>query len=259
MTKASFIWASAEAVGAHHRQKSEPSQDRLGVSVLNGPGGEPWIIAAVADGAGSTEHGGIGAGIAVATFIASVTASITAGETSDLDAVLRAAVTRTRTEIARVADEQGHTLRDYATTFSAMVGNRHAAGYIQIGDGVMVAGPDWHVIIPPQNGEHADETVFITCPDWLAWLQTKIVPTPPATIVLMTDGFRDLVVKPFCLTPNVPFFTSEETSLADGATDVSSFHKGFSEQLTAFVSSDGVRTRTDDDISLVAISIRTGD
>jgi Protein phosphatase 2C len=76
MTKASFIWASAEAVGAHHRQKAEPSQDRLGVSVVIGPGDEPWIIAAVADGAGSTAYGGIGAGIAVATFIASVTACI---------------------------------------------------------------------------------------------------------------------------------------------------------------------------------------
>jgi Protein phosphatase 2C len=173
--------------------------------------------------------------------------------------VLRAAVTRARTEIARFADEKGHAFREYATTLSAMVGNRHAAGYIQIGDGVMVAGPDWHVIMPPQNGEHADETVFITCPDWLAWLQTKIVPTPPTTVVLMTDGFRDLVVKPFCLTPNVPFFASVETSLADGAIDECGFHQEFSQRLTAFVSSDGVRTRTDDDISLVAISIRTGD
>jgi Protein phosphatase 2C len=259
MTKASFIWASVEAVGAHHRQKAEPSQDRLGVSVFNGPGDDPWIIAAVADGAGSTEYGGSGAGIAVATFMAAVTASITAGEAADLDAVLRAAVTHARTEIARVADEQGHAFREYAATLSAMVGNRHAAGYIQIGDGVIVAGPDWHVVIPPQNGEHADETVFITCPDWLAWLQTKIVPTPPATVVLMTDGFRDLVVKPFSLIPNVPFFASVETSLADGATDESGFHKGFSEQLTAFVSGEGVRTRTDDDISVVAITFKTGD
>jgi serine/threonine protein phosphatase PrpC len=94
MTKTSFIWASAEAVGAHHRQKAEPSQDRLGVSVFNGPGDEPWIIAAVADGAGSTEHGGVGAGIAVGTFVASVTASIAAGDTSDLDTIMRAAVTR---------------------------------------------------------------------------------------------------------------------------------------------------------------------
>jgi hypothetical protein len=259
MTKASFNWASAEAVGAHHRQKAEPSQDRLGVSAFNGPGDEPWIIAAVADGAGSTEHGGIGAGIAVATLIAAVTASITANETSDLDAMLRAAVTRARTEIARVADEQGHAFRDYATTLSAMVSNKVGAGYIQIGNGVMVAGPDWQVVIPPQNGEHADETVFITCPDWLAWLQTRTVPTPPATIMLMTDGFRDLVVKPFCLTPNVPFFTSVATSLADGATDECGFHQDFSQRLTTFVSSEGVRTRTDDDISLVAISFRTGD
>jgi hypothetical protein len=140
-----------------------------------------------------------------------------------------------------------------------MVGNKDVAGYIQIGDGVMVAGPDWHVLIPPQNGEHADETVFITCTDWLAWLQTKIVPTPPTTIVLMTDGFRDLVVKPFILTPNVPFFASVVTSLADGETDGSGFHQDFSQRLTTFVSSDGVRTRTDDDISLVAITIRTGD
>lgn len=254
MAKPSFIWASAEGVGARHRQKAEPSQDRLGVSVFMGPGDEPWIIAAVADGAGSTDHGGIGAGIAVATFVAAVTSCITAGEASDLDAMLRAAVTRARTEIARVADEQGHAIREYATTLSAMIGNRHAAGYLQIGDGVMVAGPDWHVIMPPQNGEHADETVFLTCPDWLAWLQTKVVPTPPATIVLMTDGFRDLIVKPFSLTPNVPFFASVENSLAEGATDVSGFHQDFSQRLTAFVSSDGVRARTDDDISLVAIT-----
>ena len=42
MTKASFIWASAEAVGAYHRQKSEPSQDRLGVSAFNGPHCMPY-------------------------------------------------------------------------------------------------------------------------------------------------------------------------------------------------------------------------
>jgi hypothetical protein len=173
--------------------------------------------------------------------------------------MLRAVVTCARTDIARVADEQGHAFREYATTLSAMVGNKDAAGYIQIGDGVMVAGPDWHVLIPPQNGEHADETVFITCTDWLAWLQTNIVPTPPATVVLMTDGFRDLVVKPFILTPNAPFFASVATSLADGETDESGFHPDFSQRLTTFVSSDGVRTRTDDDISVVAISFKTGD
>jgi Protein phosphatase 2C len=246
MTTLPFVWTSASATGAGHRAKSEPSQDSHRLASFVDASGVPWIVAVVADGAGSAEHGGIGSEVAAEIFIEAIQHGVEDGILTDLKTLVESALILARCELEIWAETFDCAVGDLATTFCGFVSNGSTHGFIQIGDGIMVAGPPWAAMLSPQVGTFASETVFLTC----------VVSEPLSTVVLMTDGLRDLVVTYGTWEAKPEFFDFVLGGLAT-ADEAGSF-TALSERLQGFLEGESVRSRTADDTTLIAIHFRTG-
>jgi protein phosphatase 2C-like protein len=96
----------------------------------------------------------------------------------------------------------------------------------------------------PQNGEYANETFFLTSGDG-APRYTATLP-PACAIALLTDGLLPLAVDLRDCRPHAPFFDPLFAfAAARGA------GRGADAELAAFLESDRVAARTDDDTTLV--------
>ena len=248
---AGFSWATAQATGSAHIECDTPCQDALAVMTTIGADGHCWLVAAVADGAGSVPFADIGANYAARTFVAALAHSL-AGEVDPcLTRHLVAAAALARFELELMAEIEGHEPRDYATTLLGCISNGTTSAFLQIGDGAIVIGPPWRVVLTPQRGEYVNESVFLTCPGGLGNAGLAMIEEPIGTIVLLTDGLEGLSIKSATLEPHTPFFDFVRDALMaapsrDGIMEVS-------ERLAALVESPTIRDRTDDDVTIIAI------
>ena len=144
-----FRWASATATGRLHEVNGEASQDAHALHQFDDPSGNRWLVAAVADGAGSALHGGTGAQIAASAFIEAIAHLIAEGKMDDFNIGLKAAVTFARLELDIVALIAGHDVSHYATTLLGVVTDGNRIGIVQVGDGAVVVGPPWRVVHTP--------------------------------------------------------------------------------------------------------------
>jgi hypothetical protein len=151
----------------------------------------------------------------------------------------------------RLAAEEGHQIRDYASTLLGTVVGCESAVYVQVGDGaIIVAGEEpgeYNWIAWPQHGEYANTTNFLTQDDVYAALFFE---TGPAIneIALFTDGMERLVLNLSTRCVHAPAFRPIFEWLAQtppGATGQPS------EALVTYLGSEHVNRRTDDDKTLV--------
>lgn len=248
-----FTFASAVETGAAHIARGQACQDDACVGV-DKVDGTTWAIASVADGAGSTEFGGVGAAQVNLYFSIVVSTGLHMGLGNDLDALMRSALTYARAELQIEAETYDLPLGAFATTFSAVVSNGTKTGFIQIGDGAILARGEagWKLVTEPQNGEYANETWFVTCDDWFERLETRVVEEPLSAVVLMTDGIRELILKPTReLNTDFLSWVYESLSAAPEPGD----DTATAEVLRALLASEGLRELTADDTSVVAIRV----
>ena len=123
--------------------------------------------------------------------------------------------------------------------------------------GEMLTGPDWTIVLEPRNGEYANTTYFLTCDDWQDHLETHVTEAPPHTVVLMTDGIRDLVLKPYTWEPNAGFFSFVRDNLLSVSEPGND--PALSLRLRNLLDGADVRARSGDDTSIIAIQLRDGD
>lgn len=244
--------AAARATGRSHVRSGLPCQDRFAFQLL--PDGS--LIAALADGAGSAEHGEIGAETAVLTVISRLYHALNAGRT-DFDAVLYEAATDARTAVVEVADRQQAEPRSYACTLLAVLLTRDRGAALQIGDGVIVIKHDhdeWMWVFWPQRGEYANTTYFITDDTALQRLQVDALPGAITDVALMSDGLEALAVHYANQRVHQPFFTGMFRPLlqSTGTEEI----KELSDSLQQFLASEQVSSRTDDDVSLILATRR---
>ncbi|RPJ52463.1 MAG: protein phosphatase 2C domain-containing protein [Chloroflexi bacterium] len=148
-------------------------------------------------------------------------------------------------EISPVPGQPG---RAYATTLTCAVVTAGQLVVGQIGDGVVVAGEgaDLFTVTHLQRGEYANETHFLTQVDALDHLAIEIVDRPVSALAVMSDGLIRLALKMPAQEPHEPFFQPlfRVTAAMQDAAEVA-------RQLSAFLGSERVNARTDDDKSLV--------
>lgn len=133
--------------------------------------------------------------------------------------------------------------------------DREGAGKPElVGDGVMVVrdGTDeWSWMFWPQRGEYANTTYFLTdvihCPQFEVF--SGIV-----TDIALSDGLEPLALNYADKTVHDPFFTGmfEPLVKAEGCGEITTL----SASLEQFLSSERVRSRTDDDVSLILATSR---
>lgn len=209
---------------------------------------EDLLILVVADGAGSAQFGGVGARIAVEAAVGALVDGL--GEpVDDWDGLLQSAVGAARQVLGDEAELLENPLREFATTLLLVVHTPECLASAQIGDGAIVArrAGVWERLCDSHKGEHVNETVFLTVPEPLQYLSTRVL--PPAdleAIILLTDGLEPLAFNLGESRPHRPFFDAlfrfarrEESNETLNA------------QLCQELRSKALEARTDDDKTLL--------
>jgi len=251
MIDATWRVVAASVTGTSHLKTAQTCQDAHHWIQL--PGG--ILVAAVADGAGSTTMGEIGAALAVRTSVESLCGRLSiSGLPSTEDenhwqAFLMEAVDASRKALEGEAAERKVAVRELATTLILLVAAPHLVAVAQVGDGAVVLGDaegNPHTLTVPKTGEYINETTFIVSPNALEETQVALWPSPPTHLAALTDGLEMMALKLPGGEPHGPFFQPLFRFVACATEGAKS-----EEKLAEFLSSPRIRERTDDDLTLL--------
>ena len=198
--------AACSVQGPSHLNEGVPCQDRFAFNIA-----DERLIAVVSDGAGSAVASEIGAATTVEVLVEQL-GLIPLNPASDplqtWKPYVEAAIEVLRTRLLQIASDTGRDLKDFHATLVAVVATPEGGLFIHIGDGTAQAAkaPTADVagcvtfspvaISPPENGEEANTTFFVTQHIWREKLRLTQF-GPSLRIVLMTDG-------------SMPFATSKD-------------------------------------------------
>lgn len=280
-TPSSWRVLGASVAGSGHRKSGRGCDDAHAYRQLDGD----LLLLAVADGAGSMPHSAAGAACAVEAALDSAAATLAsqgipaepAGWEAVLDAALRAArsalETLAETAAAGESDTASETVADatdevtleagdeaaeppeppavplqqYATTLLVALATPEFVAAAQIGDGaVVMQGSEGtlEVLTVPEHGEYLNETTFVTATDYLERAQHAVRQQPGVrALALLSDGLQMLALD---LERNEAFRPFFEPLLAFAAKP-----EATEAELAAFLDSDRICERTDDDKTLV--------
>jgi hypothetical protein len=215
------------------------------------------LIAVVADGAGTANLAHIGAEIAVATVSSVAQLGIHAGR-SDYEEILREGATLARQRLVEAAAERKADPRDLACTLLAVIVAPIGGGALQIGDGVIVIAEQplsWRWLFWPQKGEYANTTFFLSDEKSLAHAEVAPLPDEVQDVALMSDGLDPLALQFAKRTAHEPFFRTVLAPLHAAADKGEA--TALSAGLNSLLGSPAVRSRTDDDASLIIATRRS--
>jgi Protein phosphatase 2C len=247
---------AASVAGTSHRGSGRPCADACDVrSVFRARGGS-LLIAAVADGAGSSAHADEGARIACKTIVDRAAAwartkGRAAGEVSNLtrtDALEWVEAVRER--IANEASSRRLACHDFSCTLLVTLVDQAAAVFFQVGDGAIVYRGKGEAYLPalwPQSGEYANCTWFVTDRDAdkrLEWATARGV----HEVAILSDGLQALALRFASREAHAPFFEPMFAALRRAPPGRS---ERLEEAMVAFLGSPPVNRRTDDDKTLV--------
>jgi hypothetical protein len=232
--------------GTSHEKSDLPCQDSCHAVELE-VGGEVFLVAACADGAGSALASDIGSRAAVEFFTTHCARQLQVragfGETE-----MRAAYGLASDSLVALAAERGLAVRDLACTLLTAVVGEHTATFGQVGDGAIVTrdgtGSLAPVFWPEPPGEYANETVFLTSPTVRDALLLHVGDTIDA-LAMFSDGLQRLALNFTNRSAHPRFFEPMFAALETQQPD------DLVVDLRMFLGSTAVNARTDDDKSLV--------
>jgi hypothetical protein len=238
--------------GISHERTGLPCQDAQRYRVL----ADGTLLVAVADGAGSARYSDQGARKAVTRMLRFLDKALSAAvpaSVEDWQRLMRRAFHSARKAVFRVAEATSEagpdSARDYACTLTCAVSSGDWLVVGQVGDGAVVAAlPDGGLftVTRLQRGEYANETHFLIQADALDQLVIDVYDTRVSALAVMSDGLIRLALRMPSQDPHVPFF-KPLLNFVESTTDAA----GAARQLSAFLASERVNARTDDDKSLV--------
>jgi len=163
--------------------------------------------------------------------------------------LLGAAMQGALSAVEREAVRRDVPQRALACTLSVAVAFPGMVAAVQVGDGAVVAADaDGKVLslLRPMSGEYLNETTFLISPDALAQLQFAWHDRGVSRLALLTDGLQMLALKVADGEPHAPFFEPLFRFIATTEDE----GKGEAD-LAAFLGSERVQARTDDDLTLL--------
>lgn len=239
MTMTSWRTAYASVIGTSHQESDLPCQDAGICCNVN-----DVLLATVSDGAGSALRAEVGSTLTVEHFIRSFSAVAPKDVTKSLVVDW---LTILRNEIAAKATEEGLQLRDYACTVAAAIVGQDSAVFFQIGDGAIVVN-DYEIVFWPQHGEYINQTNFLVQDNYQEVLQFVVFEQRVEKLALFTDGIERLVLDFISKTVHQPSLRPIFEWLA--TTELYQ-EEGPSDALIAYLSSEFINGRTDDDKTLI--------
>jgi hypothetical protein len=261
--KSCNLWrvVGAAVQGTSHTRSDKPCQDWQGYRCLPDGG----LVVAVADGAGSARRAERGSRRAVEAALESAERAVEALlETqpdlteADWQDLMRTIFGDARRAVAARARSERHRLREYATTLTVVIAADGWVAVGQIGDGAVVIldmRGEMYAATRLQKGEYANETHFLTLRDAVKRVMVVAEERPIKALAAMSDGLIRLALRLPSGDPHQPFFQPLFKFIARVDDEARA-----QDQLAAFLSSERVCARTDDDKSLVlALSLEFPD
>lgn len=212
------------------------------------------LAAVVSDGAGSASHAEAGARAVCFAFLRAAMEHLFAGnsiEDANLDVVMEW-MDSIRDRVNVVANRFKARPRDCASTIVALLAGPRSSLVVHVGDGAAVVreegGSDWLIPSWPFHGEYASTTIFVTDDP----MPTPVVVSLPMRldrIAVFSDGIERLVLDHANRTAHAPFF--EKVTAPVAASSSAGHDRRLSKSLRAYLDSQSVCGRTDDDKSLI--------
>lgn len=250
-------YAGASVIGQAHVNQETVCQDRLVCRTFSTESDGEVLIAAVADGAGSTTHGQIGAEIACEFFAEQVEKFLTSGNASvgslneDFGKFF---IEYFQEKIGEIAKENKLELREYATTLIAAIVGKDLAVFYQVGDGAAVFSTNGETDsytfgIEPEDTEYVNMTEFLTDDAAANSLRFVCVEKAVEDVILFSDGIYAVAVDYGKNKPHEPFLMPMIAPLRNGNSA-----EGLNEKLENFLSSPKLNEKTDDDKTIILAS-----
>ncbi len=252
----------AAVSGSAHQRLGLPCQDAFAYRLLEAgqtdagqPGG--FLLAAMADGAGSAGRSDLGARLAVTAALECLTQ---AGETQpsqelpDWQDHLYCAFEAARQAVLDQAETDQAPVREYAATLTCLVAAANWVAIGTLGDCFVIAGDaqgDLYTANFLQRGEYANETNFISQDDALFQVQLTVIEQPVTRLAMLSDGLSRLALNLPSQEPYRPFFQPLFNFTATLEAQDDEAHAQAIEKLAGFLASERVCARTDDDKSLL--------
>ena len=250
-------YANSSVIGQAHINQNTECQDRLLCRTIETAGESEVFIAVVADGAGSTSHGQIGAEIACKTFVSQVSDFLNSGNASvsSLNEDFgRLWIRFFQTQIRQIADKDKKEIRDYASTFIGAVVGENETAFFQVGDGGAVYSIDgkpesYRFGIEPTESEYINATEFLTDETATESLRFVLIKEKIEDLILFSDGIFAVAVDYQKNAPHEPFLMPMIAPLRRGNSA-----NGLNEKLGNFLASPKINEKTDDDKTIILAS-----
>ncbi len=233
-------------IGTSHEKLQTPCQDSCEYysCIL---GSERVLLIAIADGAGSAKSSEIGSREAVSHLLREISAcGLNLIEITEQTAVGWLLSTRKRLE--SVSEAEGIAVRELACTLMFAILADSCSLFGQVGDGAWVAksNGNYETATWPSGGEYANQTTFITSPNWRDVMQFTVRRERLCEVAGFTDGLQNVALHFASRAVHAPFFESKFKALRTTDDETS-----LRAPLMDFLASPGLCERTDDDKTLV--------
>lgn len=250
-------YASASVIGQAHINQQTLCQDRLLCRAIETKIDGEVLIAVVADGAGSTAHGQIGAETACETFVSQVADFLNSGNASveSLNEDFgKFWIGFFQTKIKQIADEKKIEIRDFASTLIGAVAGKNATVFYQVGDGGAVFSTNgqnesYQFGIEPTESEYVNTTEFLTDDAAIESLRFVLINEKIEDLILFSDGIFAVAVDYQKNKPHEPFLMPMIAPLRNGNSA-----NGLNEKLANFLASPKLNEKTDDDKTIILAS-----
>jgi hypothetical protein len=239
---------AVSVVGTSHLDQKLPCQDECFAESCDKAGSQ-WLIVVAADGAGSALAGEVGARLCVEAVVRAAHEICDNADSHPAEADARRLFAIARTAVLAHAETTSIAPRELSSTLLCGLFREQVGVVFQIGDGALVLdGRDglW-LPIAPMNGEYANSTRFVTDDDAPEQLGVAVIDAPITRVAAFTDGIQSIAVHRATGNAHAPFFEPLfETLIRAPLDDDDALAHG----LRAFLSSERVNQRTDDDKTL---------
>ena len=233
-------------VGASHQKLLTPCQDYCGYQfcIL---GSERVLAIGIADGAGSAKASEIGSQETVEHLLRQI-ANCGLGLIEIHEEIAANWIQSARDHLDAVAVERNLSIRDLACTVLFAILAESSALFCQVGDGgwIVKANGSYTTATWPSGGEYANQTTFITSPNWREVMQFNVRRERLSAVAGFSDGLQNVALHFASRSVHTPFFDSKFEAL-ETAEDETSLRA----PLMEFLSSAALAERTDDDKTLV--------
>lgn len=247
-----WCFAAASVVGLSHIRARTRLQDAKSCFVARGPDGRRAFFAVIADGAGSAKFGGQGASIVCRTFASEARSALRSATRLPDDETIWAWLDIARDRVQLAAKKRELAPRDFASTLVMVMVSPDTIVTAHIGDGAIVVrnrdNAEWSVLSEPHHGEYASTTYFVT-DDPQPVMRIGSHRNVFNAVAAFSDGIENLVLDSVTGAASAAFFSPMAKPL--DASTATGRDCALSRSLAAFLASDRLNERTDDDKTLV--------